>query len=255
MRKRLLTALLVEDDVHILNRIHRQIINVFDRQIQVLKATTFEEAKEIAAQRLFDMSIIDIILPDGSGEALIADIKSWSPIHPVIVQTTIEKMQYQLKLLKEYERIKYLTKETLFKDLDRALLWAKSEATAALAQRIAIPGKQEIDSISVEEVCYVLPITKSNHLHVELYDWKTGKYSRTEIKNMTLNQFMDNYNALGYFLRCHTSCIVNKKMIKAASKLHNEITLLYPRENGLDVVLQISEKYKKEVFELLKGLY
>ena len=254
MRKRFITALLVEDDEQILRRVNWLVTGLFNRQVQTLQAASFKEAREIIKHGHFDMSIIDIGLPDGNGADLIAEIKSVSPNHPIIVLTAFEKVEFQLRFYKSYERIHYVPKSTL-EELEDSLLWARDEAAGTLAHLIGIPvGKQNIELIRIEEVCYVMPIPESNHLHVELYDFETKKYHSKEIKSMALNKFMDKYNEMGYFLRCHASYIVNRRMIKSVSKPDNEITLLFPRESGNDVTLTISEKYRKEVLAQLGGV-
>lgn len=255
VKKRLITIMVVEDDLKILGRIRLQILRMFNREVQVLEAKNFKEAEQIIEQGLIHIAIIDILLPDGNGEDLIKQVRLHSRHIPIIVQTTIEDMAYQLKIFKGYDRIKYLTKETLFNDLTKALFWAKEEVTDALAYRLAIPGKKMMDSLDANQVCYVMTILNSHHLHVELYDFEAKTYSTTEIKNMNLEQFMGQYNAIGIFLRCQRGFIVNKRMIEKLFKNDNEILMLYRGKGGKEIRIEVGGTYKKDVLAQLKGLY
>ena len=57
MRKRLITALLVEDDAQILRRVNWLVAGLFNRQVQTLQASNFKEAREIIKHGHFDIAI------------------------------------------------------------------------------------------------------------------------------------------------------------------------------------------------------
>jgi len=96
--KRLLSVLIVEDDLQILREIAIHISKQFGREVQILKATTLKEGMDIVGQRLFDIAIIDLLLPDGHGEELIALIRENDPDLPIIVQTTERDTAYQVEI-------------------------------------------------------------------------------------------------------------------------------------------------------------
>ena len=85
------------------------------------------------------------------------------------------------------------------------------------SQRLALFGRSKIDSVDINEVCYLTPIPDSSHLHAVLYDFHKEAYRSIEIKNITLKQFVDLYNKAGYFLRYHNSFVVNRKMTSSYS--------------------------------------
>jgi DNA-binding LytR/AlgR family response regulator len=255
VRKKLLTILVVEDDLKIFKKIEWQILRTFNRQVQILKATTFEEGKDIILQGLVDISLIDLRLPDGHGEDLIALIRTQSLFQPIIVQTTETDTAYQAKVHNQYENLIYLTKEVLFDELATRLKKAKAKWQMYATLRLALPNQNKVDSIDINEVCYVSPIPSTANLHIEFYDFDQETYKSIEIKYMNLKQFMSTYNEVGYFLRCHNSFVVNKKMIHSYSRLDNQIKMLYPRKGQYDIMIGVSEKYKKDVKLQLKGLY
>jgi len=71
----------------------------------------------------------------------------------------------------------------------------------------------------------------------------------------TRPKFIETYNAKGHFVRCHSSYVVNRKMIKSLSRVDDQITLLMPMKNGNDINIDIGRKYKKGALNALKGLY
>ena len=254
-KKSIITALVIEDDKRIAYRIKCDILRDFNRKIQVLTAHTFKDAVEIIDQGRAEIFIIDIGLPDGDGEDLIRMVRAMPLPHPIIVQTTIQDMEYQLKIFKGYNRIKYLTKKDLFKDLAGYVEWAKEDIEASLAPRLLLPGRALKDSLNVYEVCYIQRIIGEQNLHVEFYDFNTQTYDFKEIKNMSLDGFLEEYNELDIFLRCNRSFIVNRRMIEQVLILDKELLMLYRGEGNSQLRIPIGPTYKTDVLSQLKGLY
>lgn len=254
MKKRFITVVVIEDNPKFLAQLEKEITWFFKREFQVRRAKTFKEAKEIIEQGFGEIFIIDLGLPDGHGEDLIEMIRERPIEYPIVVQTVNNDINHQLKIYKKYDNIVYLTKEELFQELTKRLAKARENIGNLLRNRIAIPGKQIIDSLRADEVCYVMTIPNSHHLHVELYDFENKTYSNVEIKNMNLEQFMREYNAIGMFLRCERGFIVNIKMIEKVFKQDNEILML-PRLNDKEVRINIGGTFKKDALAKLKGLY
>ncbi|MCL1989855.1 MAG: response regulator [Defluviitaleaceae bacterium] len=254
MKKYVLTILVLEDDVEISKKITNYIRRVFNSRVQVLTAKTYEEGKEIIDSGIVDISLIDLGLPDGDGEALIAMIREQDKKMPIIIQTANDEVNYQLEIYKKYKNISYLIKSELFEQLAEELFDARDEVGYNKALRLAIPG-QIVESVSVYDVCTIQPVAKSNHLEVIYYDFELEDYQSVHIKNTTLTEFMENYNEVGLFIRCHASHAVNKKMIKKIFRAGNEIEMLYRDKEGTRIYVPMSGKYKKEVIAQLKGLF
>ena len=255
MRKRLISILVVEDLPNIANLIKWTILKEFNRELQVLVAMKFEDAKEIIEQDLAEIYIIDFELPDGHGEDLIKMIRDKSNLPPIIAETVNNNINYQLDIFKKYDRIKYVTKDVLIKELPRCLLWAKNEVANTLSYRMAITGRKFQDSINLYEICYVERIVGASRLHVELYNFETRSYYVKEIRNIALHKLISEYNPLGNLLRCHNSYIINKKMVEKVSKSDSEILMLHRGEHEREVKIPIGSTYKKAVLYELKGLY
>lgn len=260
MRRSFITVVVVEDNKKYVKLIVQEIKWLFRGNVQILVAKTFKEAKDIVKLGLGEIFFIDFGLPDGHGVNLIELIRAQKIEYPIIVQTEKNDRDYKLEIYDNYDNIKYLTKDELFEKLPKRLVKAKIDVERALENRIAVRGKQIIDTLSADELCYVMSIPESHHLYVELYNIGTKAYYNAEIKNMNLDQFMKEYNTLGYFLRCERSFIVNIKMVEKVFKNDNEI-LMIPRkkdkkgESTKEVRINVGGTYKKEVLARLKGLY
>ena len=88
--RKLLTILIVEEEVPVLRSIELEVFKLFRPMVQIIKATTFKKAEEIIDNGIIDIAIIDLLLPDGHGENLIARIRSKLAYVPIIVQTSEE---------------------------------------------------------------------------------------------------------------------------------------------------------------------
>ena len=254
-KKSIITALVIEDDKWIAYQIKRHILQVFNREVQVLTAYTFKDAVEIIEQGRAEIFLVDIGLLDGCGEDLIRMIRAAPFPYPIIVQTTVQDKDYQLKIFKEYDRIKYLIKKDLFKYLTGSLKWAKKDIEASSVHRLLLPGRKLSDSLNVYEVCYIERISDTQNLHVEFYDFETKTYKFKEIKNMSLDRFMKEYNELDIFLRCQKGFIVSKKMVEQVLHLDNELLMLYRGGRNSELRIPIGPTYKTDVLSQLKGLY
>jgi len=253
MKRKLLSILVVEDDVKVLKTIEWQTLSTFNRQVQILKAETYEIGKEIILHGLVDIAIIDLGLPDGHGEELIALIREKDRYLPIIILTAEKSPEYQAMVHNKYGRLIYLIKEISFSELSKRLEEAKMDWEMYASQRLSLPEGSSFDSIDISEVGYVT--VEAPHLHIELYDFDRKAYRSIEVKNMTLTKFMETYNGSGNFLRCHNSFVVNKKMIHSYSRTNNEVKMLYPCENGYDIFIDVSKRYRSKVRNEIKGLY
>ena len=255
MRRRLMTVAVIEDNKIISNQISWHITKTFNRELQVLTAKTHKDAVEIIEQGLADIYIVDFGLPDGDGEDLIKMIRAKSHIPPIIPQTTIQDMEYQLKIFKGYERIKYITKDVLFKELTTCLKWAKRDIEHSQGQRLLLPGRQLMDSLDIYEICYIEKIADVQGLNVVYYDFEARANGFKEIKYMGLDKFLEEYNKLNIFLRCHNSYIISKKMVEQVLVLDNELLMLCRGEKNMEIRIPIGPTFKKSVLSQLKGLY
>jgi two-component system KDP operon response regulator KdpE len=75
-------TILVVDDEHQIRRVVKHAIG--DDGTRILEATTAREGLDIAAAERPDLIVLDLGLPDGSGEAMCRELRSWSQV-PILV--------------------------------------------------------------------------------------------------------------------------------------------------------------------------
>jgi len=252
--KRLLTYLIAEDNLEIMKRIEELIEKQFTEPKLVLKATTLKDGEEIIQRGLVDIAIIDLYLPDGNGDNLIATIREDYPFMPIILQTIEDDLAYQAKIHKNYNDITYITKKDLFDDLPDKLNYARSKCNLLTPEHVAIERPGGMDIIYTDQICYIFKTSGKKILNLLLYDLRKQHYYNYEIKGMALSEFTDMYNSSGFFIRCHNSYILNKKMVKTISREDKEAILHEPDDRDYDVPVPISDKYMEIVLDELKGV-
>lgn len=245
-----MTVLIVEDRTYILDQLETLLKANFT-DIQILKAQTFLDAKEIIESGSADVFIIDFGLPDGDGIDLIKLIRQYySRQQPIIVQTMKEELDYQLEIYKKYGNITYLTKKTVFSELVESVANAREDIQDQLNTRLMIPGKTIIEALDRREICFVSKLPNCNNLEVTSYDFQKEDFKYKEINEMSLARFLELYNESGFFIRCHRSYVVNKKMIQQVLRAEDKILLKYK-----GVKVDLGEAYKKDVLKALKGVF
>jgi len=246
---------LAHSDPSILRSLFIEIYRILEIPVQLLQAKTFEETYEIVKKGFADISVIDFGFEAGHGEDLITMIRAKTPHHPIIVLLDAKDATERLELTHKYYPLICLTTKMFCSRLDDYLKKAIMDLRFA-PQRIALRGMEEIKTVDVLEICYLESIANTKYLEVTLYDFEKKIY-RTEQHRSTMAQFLEEYNEEGYFIQCHNSYIVNKKMIGKVlpARADNLIVLLYPDDEGYPVEILMSEKYKKMVLKELKGLY
>lgn len=108
-----MNILLVEDDAVIADAI---CVYLNKSLMQVTHAATLSEAKHYIATCHFDICLLDIALPDGSGLALIALAKSKSLALPIILLTAKDALEDKVQGLNEGAD-DYITKPFDFEEL------------------------------------------------------------------------------------------------------------------------------------------
>ena len=252
-RKRL-TILIVEDKPEILDKLIVHTAKEFGKKAHIFGAMTFKSAEEIINRNFIDMAIIDLQLPDGDGEDLIALIRTYAYYLHILVQTVRDSAEYQAKIHNKYGNLLFLPKNRLFEELSEQLTIAEGRYQLVKPIQLVIKNGEKFKALDALDVCYATKAGRSNDIHLELYDYEKKEYTFTTIKNMALIDFMSIHNDSGYFVRCHDSYIVNIKLVSEISRKDNELTLFAPNKAGNAVKLNISQKYRKNVKDMLEGL-
>jgi len=252
--KPMLSILVIEDELEILREIERHILTQFYHKVQVIGVRTFEDAKYYIKQEQTDIFIIDLYLPDGTGEDLVAMIREQSTFLPIILQTREEDMVFIAKFFMKHPNIRYIVKKELNLRLAELLHESKLlHRKYTEAYRIGITGQSIGDMIDVKDICYIEKIRSENNLHVHLYDFENETYKTYTIKNMALSEFEEQYNDNGYFLRCNRSFIVSIRKIQKYFRKDRQLAMISAKEGGINIKIDIGETYKEKVDDRLRG--
>lgn len=92
------TVLIVDDDKLILEQCMDMLV---DMDVEIFLATSDKEAMEIINNKSIDVVILDIILPDKSGEMVMEDIKRKSPESDIIIMSAFPTVESIIKLMRK----------------------------------------------------------------------------------------------------------------------------------------------------------
>jgi len=253
--RKLFSILTVEDNVDVLRKIKLQIGREFSNKVQILEATTLEGGKDIIKLGRADASIVDLYLPDGNGADLLPLIQVQPFYLPTLVQTIEDDKDNRLALHDKYDNITYINKKRLLEELPERLRRLHALYEMYSSTRLAIPIQGKVDSLDINRISHVTKYPYSNDIEVRLHNLGEKECESYIIPNMALVDFMARYNNTGYFLRCHNSFIVNIKSVKSFSRTDNEITMIFPENDGSKILIPVGNRDRNDVLEELKGLY
>jgi len=131
--------ILIADDHALVRRGLREILTEEFPEAEVGEAETVPQTLQQIHSRQWDVVVLDITMPDGSGLDVLNDVKTTRPNLPVLVLSMHPEEQYALRALKA-GAAGYLTKETATTELVaavRKVLAGQKYVSAALAERLA----------------------------------------------------------------------------------------------------------------------
>jgi two-component system, OmpR family, KDP operon response regulator KdpE len=123
---------------------------------QVSKAATLSEALDLAAREPPDAAIIDLVLPDGNGIQLCAELRSWSTM-PIIVLSALDEEEQKVQALRagadDYvtkpfsareliARLEAVFRRAVVADHDEATLRVKGLEVNFAAHRVLRDGRE-----------------------------------------------------------------------------------------------------------------
>jgi len=181
------TALLVEDHVDTLRWMSDLLRDAF-AGIDVTEASTLSEAREHIKRTHFNLALIDINLPDGSGIDLIREITRQHPESYCVVATIFDDEEILLAALKAGAQgylLKEQPKEQLLKRL-QGILAGDPPLSPAIARQILH---------HFHEVAESPPDVKLSPREKEVLTLIAKGYTRTEIADLLA---ISSHTAAGY---------------------------------------------------------
>jgi two-component system, NarL family, invasion response regulator UvrY len=137
------------DDHAIFRQGVKQILEQYNRHVQIGEAATAKAAMQLARESRWDVVLLDLSLPDRSGLQLLGDLKREQPDLPVIVLTMHGDDEYAVRAVRGGAS-GYVTKESAPEELITALrkvIAGGRYMTPALAEKVAFgyasPGGSE----------------------------------------------------------------------------------------------------------------
>lgn len=147
---------LVVDDHAVVRRGLKQILSEAPDMELVDEAGDWQEALELVSKNEYDVAILDISLPSGSGIDLLKEIKTRKPGTAVLMLSMHPEGQYAVRALRAGAS-GYLTKESAPKELVAAI------------RKISL-GRKYVTSSLAEKLAFELSVDYEKPLHETLSD-------------------------------------------------------------------------------------
>lgn len=248
------TILIVEDNKDMLQKLVDWITTEC-ADVQVLKAETYEEGKNIILKNHLDLLILDIHLTDTEDELglrLAEQYRKHYPFNTIIFQTVYEDYKYRAAIYDAIGTHIYIPKTELTKEKFTSALEQELERfERQFTNKIFIYQRDKKVPINVDAILYLEKISESKDIKMFTYDYHTKQINTEFISNLTLAKLLK-LPGTGNLFRCHKSYIVNKRMI--------ERSIIVDEEGGAfklrytDHLVPIGKKFRRSAAKVLRGI-
>ncbi len=245
-------VLIVEDEFYTQQGLIT-IINSFQKDIDIVESCeTVKEAVQVANEKLPDLVLLDINLPDGNAFDFLEETGELT--FSIIFITAHD--DFAIKAIKK-GAIDYVLKPYAHDELSKAIERAKmhiqpnKERLDILKQTLKSPEKKP-DKISLHTLDKIIIVNLDDIIRCESDSNNTMFYLKEDKKvfvTKTLKYFADLLKPYG-FLRVHQSHLVNLQCISAFIKTDGGYLML---KNGKSV--PVSVRKKSEVIEVLDQMH
>jgi DNA-binding NarL/FixJ family response regulator len=138
---------LIADDHSIVRRGVREILEEALHSLEVYEASSAAETLKVVREDVFDIVLLDISFPDGSGLDVLRQIRAFSPKIRVLLLSMYPEEQYAQRALR-LGAVGYLTKDSAPNELVTAIQKVAvggKYITQALAERLADEIGEEVE--------------------------------------------------------------------------------------------------------------
>jgi two-component system invasion response regulator UvrY len=138
---------LIADDHSIVRRGVREILEEALHNLEVYEASSAAETLKVVREDVFDIVLLDISFPDGSGLDVLRQIRTFSPQIRVLLLSMYPEEQYAQRALR-LGAVGYLTKDSAPNELVTAIQKVAvggKYITQALAERLAGEIGEEVE--------------------------------------------------------------------------------------------------------------
>ena len=134
-----MTKVLLVDDHEVVRRGLRQMLSEAFPELVFADASRVPQARELLSHQTWQLVVLDINLPDGSGLELLSQAKQLCPGAAVLVLSAYPEEEFAMRAFK-LGAVGYLTKSSMAEELTLAvkkILAGGRYVSAALAERLA----------------------------------------------------------------------------------------------------------------------
>ncbi len=138
---------LIADDHSVVRRGVREILEEALHSLEVYEASSAAETLKVVREDVFDIVLLDISFPDGSGLDVLRQIRAFSPQIRVLLLSMYPEEQYAQRALR-LGAVGYLTKDSAPNELVTAIQKVAvggKYITQALAERLADEIGEEVE--------------------------------------------------------------------------------------------------------------
>jgi len=211
------------------------------------EAATAAQALELMARREFDVVLLDVQLPGGSGMALAQSLRAM-PHAPAVVFVTAHA-EHALQAF-DLEAVDYLTKPVR---LSRLMVALQKIDRHLQARQLQPEGNGGFLTIQDRGRTERVPLGEVAYLKAELKYITVRTTARSYILDGSLNELEDRHGRL--FLRVHRNALVARRLVRALEKHFDdeEGEKWAVRLQGVDELVLVSRRQLAAVRELVSG--
>lgn len=199
-----MTKILVADDHAVVREGLKQILSETADMKVVDEASSGQEVLNKVIKQKYDVVVLDISMPGGSGIEILKQLKKVRPNLPVLILSIHPEEQYAVRLLKAGAS-GYLTKESAAEELVKAL-------------RKVAKGRKYITSSLAEKLAFDLELDSSQPPHEKLSD-REYQVMRLIASGRSVKQIADELFLSEKTISTYKSRILNKMKMKSSAQI------------------------------------
>ncbi|MDO4568330.1 MAG: LytTR family DNA-binding domain-containing protein [Clostridia bacterium] len=211
----MLKVLICDDEAVFVRQLGELIARCADERalhVDVVSCSTVAETRELLARNAFDLAIIDLMLPDGSGY----DVARFARRHCIAVEIAfVTSLEDHMGSAFRFKPLAYVLKPVTYESVE-SLFETFLTYLEMANQRFIIDTKGAVLSIPYRDIEYFESFKHNVTVHCINGTLYTYSAKLSDVVNM-LPQ--------GRFVRCHQSYAVNIQHISALSKTQKEIVM------------------------------
>ena len=252
MKEKETTVLVTAKDTRTLRRLTFTVYQTLNA-VRVSDFLRIDKAINSVLRGRIDICIVsdEMIENHADGAQLVKEIRGFSPHIPIVFYTGNKDSKVASKLMKKYENIKCVVEDLRFIAVRDALVKAEHVTKENEKKYFKFSKIDTAFFVAFADIVTV-SVGGSNRLDFQLYDAEAQKFSYESIE-MSLTQFMREHNNNAHFFRVSQDKALNNAFIKHIDVENRYIELTVNNKVGDPIVIDIGERYVKDIIAHMKG--